>query len=50
MKVVDSRGFEFVAVATTPEPMADKIESFYTVKVEAGPAGYVTKHGKRYEF
>ena len=49
LAVIDSRGFEYMAVATTPHPMADTIESFYSVKVEAGPAGYVTRHGQRYE-
>jgi len=49
LTIVDSRGFEFMSIATTPSPQSDRIESFYTVKVEAGPNGYVTRNGQRYE-
>lgn len=47
--IADTRGVEFVKTATHPDPQADKIESWYPIKVEVGPAGYVTKHGQRYE-
>lgn len=49
LKIIDSRGFEYMSVATTPNPQADTIEAFYSVKVEAGPNGYITRHGQRHE-
>ena len=50
MEVIDSKGLGYVAKATAPEPMADSIEAFYSIPLEAGPFGYVTRHNQRYEF
>lgn len=49
LAVANSRGHGFIVTATTPSPQADKIDAGYAVPVEAGPDGYVTKHGQRYE-
>lgn len=49
LDIVNTRGNEFVAKATHPAPEASEIVAWYTVPVEQGNAGYVTKHGQRYE-
>lgn len=49
LDIANSRGHEFVLKATTSKPEADKIDVGYAVPVEAGPDGYVNKHGQRYE-
>jgi hypothetical protein len=50
LAVIDSKGNDYVASATCPDPMFDKIIGAYVVPVTAGNCGYVTKHGERKEF
>lgn len=49
LEIVNSRGHDYVAKATHPAPGASEIVAWYTVPVEQDSAGYVTKHGQRYE-
>lgn len=49
LDIVNSRGHDYIAKATHPAPEASEIVAWYTVPVEQGNAGYVTKHGQRYE-
>lgn len=49
LEIANTRGNEYVAKATHPAPEASEIVAWYTVPVEQGNAGYVTKHGQRYE-
>ena len=49
LAVVDSKGNDYVAAATCPDPLFSKIIGAYVVPVTAGQRGYVTKHGERKE-
>lgn len=49
LDIANARGHDFVKTATHPSPEADGIDAWYAIQVEVGPAGYVTKHGQRYE-
>lgn len=49
LDIANARGHDFVKTATHPSPEGDSIAAWYAIKVDVGVAGYVTKHGQRYE-